>query len=150
MAAPTYSWNAISAAQTDADSPIDTTLMEGIRQNLFHLKEWMGQGFTPAVDHDHDGINSKSVVLADSVVSIAKLKCARGSFGASTGGTFYIPVGRYSHVPSLTKSGSTYSVQLMLQTSQHTTTNGEIWEVCVQTQVENSDYFCVYWDYHIN
>lgn len=63
MAAPTYSWNSITAGQTDADSPLDTTLMEGIRQNLIHLEEWLGDGFTAAVDHDHDGVNSKTVVL---------------------------------------------------------------------------------------
>lgn len=150
MAAPTFSWNAISSAQTDADSPIDTTLMEGIRQNLVHLKEWMGESFTPAVDHDHDGINSKSVVLADSVVSIAKLRLARGSFGASTGGNFYIPVERYSHLPSLNKTGSAYTAQLVLQTRQHLLTGGEVWEITVQSHPDNNEYFCVYWDYHTN
>jgi hypothetical protein len=48
MAEPTYSWNNIAATQTDPDSPIDTALMEGIRQNLVHLKEWLGNGFTAA------------------------------------------------------------------------------------------------------
>jgi hypothetical protein len=150
MAAPTFSWNAITSAQTDAESPIDTTLMEGLRQNLVHLKEWLGENFTPAVDHDHDGINSKSVVLADSVVSIAKLKLARGSFGASTGGSFFIPVARYSHLPSLNKAGSNFYVQLLLQTRQYLSTTGEAWEVTVQSQAENTEYFCVYWDYHTN
>lgn len=150
MAAPTFSWNAITSAQTDAESPIDTTLMEGVRQNLVHLKEWLGESFTPAVDHDHDGINSKSVVLADSVVSIAKLKLARGSFAASTGGNFYIPVARYSHLPSLSKNGTNFFVQLLLQTRQYLSIAGEVWEVTVQSQAENTEYFCVYWDYHTN
>lgn len=150
MAAPTFSWNEITSAQTDAESPIDTTLMEGVRRNLVHLREWLGGGFTPAVDHDHDGVNSKSVVLADSVVTVAKLNFARGSFGASTGGTFYVPVARYSHLPSVNKTGSTYSVQLILQTRQFLSTNGEAWEVSVQAQLDNTEYFCVYWDYHTN
>ena len=150
MAAPTFSWNDITSAQTDAESPIDTTLMEGVRRNLVHLKEWLGGGFTPEVDHDHDGINSKSVLLADSVVTVAKLKCARGSFGASTGGTFYVPVARYSHLPSINKTGSTYAVQLLLETRQFLSTSGEACEVSVQVQVDNSEYFCVYWDYHAN
>lgn len=150
MAAPTYSWNAISPAQTDADSPIDTTLMEGMRQNLVHLKEWIGAGFTPATDHDHDGINSKSVVLANSVVTVAKLRWARGSFASSAGGAFYIPVARYSHLPSMSKTGSAYSVQLQLQTRPFLSTAGEVWEVCVQTQTENTESFSVYWDYHTN
>jgi len=150
MAAPTFSWNDITSAATDAESPIDTTLMEGIRRNLVHLKEWLGSGFTPAVDHDHDGLNSKSVVLADTVVTVAKLKCARGSFGASTGGIFYIPVAGYSHLPSISKTGSTYAVQLLLQTRQFPSTTGEVWEVSVQAHVDNTEYFSVYWDYHTN
>ncbi len=150
MAAPTFSWNAITSAQTDAESPIDTTLMEGLRQNLVHLKEWLGESFTPAVDHDHDGLNSKSVVLADSVVSIAKLRLARGSFAASTGGSFYVPVSRYSHLPSLNKAGSLFSVQLLLATRAFLATAGEAWEITVQAQIENNEYFCVYWDYHTN
>lgn len=124
--------------------------MEGLRQNLVHLKEWLGESYTPAVDHDHDGLNSKSVVLADSVVSVAKLRLARGSFGASTGGNFYIPVARYSHLPSLNKEGSTFSVQLLLHTRSFLSSGGETWEVSVQAQPENSEYFCVYWDYHTN
>ena len=150
MAAPTFSWNEILPAQTDAESPIDTTLMEGVRQNLIHLKEWVGGSFTPAADHDHDGINSKSVVLADSVVTVAKLKCARGSCGASAGGTFYVPVARYSHLPSVNKTGSICSVQLVCQTRQFLSTSGEAWEVSVQAQLDNNEYFCVYWDYHTN
>lgn len=150
MAAPTYSWNAISSSQTDADSPINTTLMEGIRQNLVHLQEWMGISFTPAVDHDHDGINSKSVVLADSVVSIAKLRLASASFGASTGGSYFVPVARYSHLPSLNKSGSSYTVQLILQTRQFFSTSGEAWEINVQAHPDNNEYFSVCWDYHTN
>jgi hypothetical protein len=150
MAAPTFSWNAITSAQTDAESPIDTTLMEGVRQNLVHLKEWLGDSFTPAVDHDHDGINSESVLLADGVVTVAKLNVARGSFGASTGGSFYIPVARYSHLSSLNKTGSVYGVQLLLQTQQQLSTSGEAWEVSVLAQTDNNEYFCVYWDYHTN
>ncbi|HHL40888.1 MAG TPA: hypothetical protein ENJ37_10315 [Deltaproteobacteria bacterium] len=74
MAAPTYPWNTISASQTDADSPLDTTLMEAIRQNLIHLEEWLGDSYTAAKDHDHDGANSKLVAtIADGIVTNAKL-----------------------------------------------------------------------------
>lgn len=150
MTATTYAWNSISSAQTDADSPIDTVLMEGIRQNLIHLREWVGDGFTPAKDHDHDGVNSKSVLLADAVVSVAKLRLSQGSFSANISGTFYFPVSRYSHVPSLSKSGSVYWVQLFMQTQQHASITGEAWEIMVQTQSGNEEPFTVYWDYHAN
>lgn len=67
MAAPTYGWNTVNTTQTDADSPLDTTLMEAIRQNLVHIEEWLGDGYTAAKNHDHDGTNSKVTVLDISV-----------------------------------------------------------------------------------
>lgn len=148
MADTTYPWNAISESQTDADSPIDTTLMEAIRQDLEHLREWMGSSYAAAQDHDHDGLNSKSVVLADSVVTTAKLKVARGSFSAAIGGDFYVTLDRYSHMPSLYKQGSTYWVQILMQTQAHTTLATELCEALVRAQAGNSDTFYVYWDNH--
>ena len=58
MAAPTYTWTAIASTQTDADSPLDTTLMDAIRKNFVHLEEWLGDSYTAAKNHDHDGVNS--------------------------------------------------------------------------------------------
>ena len=66
-------WTTITSAQTDADSPLDVTLMESIRQDLIHLYEWIGQGYTPSTAHNHDGLNSVSVVLADGIVNSSKL-----------------------------------------------------------------------------
>lgn len=159
MPSPTYSWNNIAATQTDAESPLDTTLMEGIRQNLTHLKEWLGGGFAPAVDHDHDGVNSKSVALAngavvtaklaDAGVTAAKLKMARGSYTASSGGTHYVTLNRYSHIPSAYKAGGTYNMQLALQSR-----NGPAWattetsEISVVVDPSSTESFYVYWDYH--
>lgn len=84
-------WSTITSAQTDADSPLDVTLLEGIRQNLIHLYDWIGQGYTPAINHNHDGVNSVSVVLADLIVNTSKLaasavtnaKIAAGAVGSS-------------------------------------------------------------------
>lgn len=127
MAAPTYSWNNIAAAQTDPDSPIDTALMEGIRQNLVHLKEWLGNGFTAAVDHDHDGLNSKSVVLADgavvtvklapAAVTLAKLKTAQGNYSVTSpwSGNLYVSMGNdYAHMPKITGGNNTVPISLTL------------------------------------
>ena len=161
MPAPTYSWNNIAATQTDAESPLDTTLMEGIRQNLAHLKEWLGGGFTPAADHDHDGMNSKSVALADGVVLTAKLadagvtavklKMARGSYAASSGGTHYIAISRYSHIPSAYKAGGTYNMQLALQSrSDSVWATTEKSEITAILDASNTETFYVYWDYHVN
>ena len=60
MAAPSKSYTDITDSQVDADSPLDTTLVTAVRDNIVHLKEWLGASYT-AVDHDHDGLNSKPI-----------------------------------------------------------------------------------------
>lgn len=103
-------WTEIVASQTDADSPIDQTLMDSIRKNFYHLKYWLGKNYTADDDHDHDGINSKSVVLADDSVTQAKigpnavglseLKCTDDAGGSATVTTLFTMVGgRYSFHP---------------------------------------------------
>lgn len=62
MAAPSKSYTNIVDSQVDADSPLDTTLMTSLRDNIVHLKEWLGSSYTAAVDHDHDGVNSKPIL----------------------------------------------------------------------------------------
>lgn len=64
-------WNGRVAAQTDADSPVDQPLMDGIRLDLDHLREFgygnpSGGFYTPIYGHDHDGVNSKNVTLETS------------------------------------------------------------------------------------
>lgn len=58
MAAPSKSYTSIVDSQVDADSPLDTTLMTSLRDNIVHLREWLGGSYTAEVDHDHDGVNS--------------------------------------------------------------------------------------------
>ncbi len=58
MAAPTKNWTDIPDTAIDADSPLDTTLLTEIRDDLAHLHEWLGLNYTAAVDHNHDGLNS--------------------------------------------------------------------------------------------
>jgi len=58
MATPTKNWTDIPDSAIDADSPLDTTLLTEIRDDLVHLHEWLGLNYTAAVDHNHDGINS--------------------------------------------------------------------------------------------
>lgn len=89
MAAPDFSWNTITAAQTDADSVIDEILMEALRQNQIHLEQWLGDGYTAAKDHDHDDVNSKAVVLLPAgTVDQAALKTTTGE--ASTAIAFSV------------------------------------------------------------
>lgn len=61
-------WNGRTASQTDADSPLDTTLLDGLRKDLDHLRQVLYGStdpnfHTPAWGHNHDGVNSKNVVL---------------------------------------------------------------------------------------
>lgn len=67
MPAPSKAWVDIADSQVDADSPLDTTLVTGLRDNQIHLEEAMGKDYVLAVNHDHDNVNSKAVVLDVSV-----------------------------------------------------------------------------------
>ena len=58
----TENWSDILTTQVDADSPINETLMKSIRSDLIHIKEALGQNYTLAPDHDHDGVNSKITI----------------------------------------------------------------------------------------
>jgi hypothetical protein len=70
MATPSKSFTNIPDTAVDAESPLDTTLMTQIRDSLIHLEEWIGKNYTAAVDHDHDGVNSKLVsAIGDDVIT---------------------------------------------------------------------------------
>lgn len=62
MPVPSKNWTNILDAQIASDKPIDTTLLTEIRDNLVNLKEWLGVAYTPAQNHNHDGVNSASVI----------------------------------------------------------------------------------------
>ena len=61
MVAPSKSFTVIPDGDIDPDSPLTTGLMTNLRDNDVHNEEWIGDGFTAAKDHDHDGVNSKTV-----------------------------------------------------------------------------------------
>lgn len=61
MTVPSKSWSVIADGQVDADSPLDTTLITALRDNLVHLEEWLGDGYTAAKDHNHDGVSSSLI-----------------------------------------------------------------------------------------
>jgi len=62
MVAPSKVFTVIPDGDIDPDSPLTTGLMTSLRDNDIHNEEWIGDGFTAAKDHDHDGVNSKTVV----------------------------------------------------------------------------------------
>jgi len=65
MVAPSKSFTVIVDADVDPDSPVTTNLMTELRDNTIHLEEWLGDGFTAAKNHDHNGTNSKKIDAAN-------------------------------------------------------------------------------------
>jgi len=61
MAAPDKTFTVFADTAVDADSPLDTVLMTGLRDNDIHLEQWLGDSYTAAKDHNHDGVNSAIV-----------------------------------------------------------------------------------------
>lgn len=63
MAVPSKDFNAPEDNEIDVDSPGNETLWTKIRDALINLEERMGKNYTGAVDHDHNGINSKAITI---------------------------------------------------------------------------------------
>ena len=76
-------WTDIAATRTDADSPVDETLMNDIRENLNFLKLWLGKDYisTAVANHNHDDVNSAPVPGASGGKNIAVVN----HYGLGTG-----------------------------------------------------------------
>jgi hypothetical protein len=63
MTAVSKAWVTLTDAATDVDSPVDQALVQGLRDDTVHLREWLGASYTAgaAQDHNHDGVNSAIV-----------------------------------------------------------------------------------------
>lgn len=61
MPAPSVSFVVIPDTDIDPDSPITATLMTSIRNDLQHLREWLGHNYTPAQAHTHNGVDSAAL-----------------------------------------------------------------------------------------
>lgn len=156
MTIPSKSWADIMDTQVDADSPLDTTLMMEIRDNLIYLKEWLGHNYTAARDHDHDGLNSKSVVLADGTVvtakladgnvTLAKLKMAQGSWTGQVGSNSQarITLNRYSHIYQSYADAVNERVYMAPQASFSTWQNG----LAIYNSEATTVSAGLNWDYH--
>lgn len=128
MAAPSKNWTNISDTQIDADSPLDEMLFAGLRDDLVHLKEWLGNSYAAAQDHDHDGVNSKPVAsvgdgaistskIVNANVTLSKLKMALASYTISGPwtGNVYVSIGSdYAHVPKITGTNNSSPIDYSL------------------------------------
>lgn len=65
MAAITKAFTVIADSATDPDSPVDTALITGLRDNDIHNREWLGASYYGGAvqDHNHDGVNSAMVEI---------------------------------------------------------------------------------------
>lgn len=101
MAATSKSWSSIADAQINPDSPIDTALMTSIRDDLVHLREWLGAGFTAGAvqDHNHDGVNSALVPIGPNYLRNGSFEdgTAGWTLTAYTGGTLAVSTSVYIH-----------------------------------------------------
>ena len=73
MAAPSKNWTDILDTAIDAESPITELLLTQIRDNIIHVKEWLGFGFTASQAHTHNGLDSAPVVDADDSIPATAL-----------------------------------------------------------------------------
>lgn len=119
MVAPTKSWKLIADTDVDADSPVNETLMTNIRDDLYHLEEWLGKDYTAAQNHDHDGTNSKAVAsVGAGAVNQGALKTTTGevSVTESTGLNLTLPGGEYGFYPQLKSQNlSNSDVQTLME-----------------------------------
>lgn len=81
MTAISKPWVTLNDAATDADSPVDQALVQGLRDDTVHLREWLGASYTAGAvqDHDHDGVNSALVPVGPNALR-------NGSFESGTTG----------------------------------------------------------------
>lgn len=176
MAAPSKAWVTQADSQIDADSPIDSVLMTGYRDDLVHLREWLGLGYTAAQNHDHDGVNSKQVVtiadgavntsakvaanvintthLIDANVTLAKLKWTTGSWSQilpdNLENAYDVTISQHSHNfrTDMSSSSALYYVRIMLGGGHPV--NGQDIKMRVFAQGGAGITAYASWDYHIN
>lgn len=86
MPAISKAWVVIADGAVDPDSPLDAALMTGMRDDLVHLREWLGAAYTAGAvqDHNHDGSNSALVEIGPNAIR-------NGSFEDGTNGWTLTP-----------------------------------------------------------
>jgi len=94
MTAISKAWVTIADGQVDPDSPIDTALMQGLRDDLVHLREWLGASYTAGAvqNHSHDGVDSALVPIGANAVRNGSFESGviGWTFVTFTGGTLAI------------------------------------------------------------
>ena len=70
MTAISKAWVSVADSAVDPDSPLDSQLMTGLRDDLIHLREWLGASFEAGAvqDHNHDGSNSALIPVGPNLL----------------------------------------------------------------------------------
>lgn len=81
MAAITVTLVTIADAAVDPESPVDTTLVTGLRDNIEYVVQWLGHSFRGAAvqDHNHDGTNSAKLPIGSNSVRNGSFEDGGGS-----------------------------------------------------------------------
>lgn len=91
MPAPSKNFTVIADSAVDAESPVDTSLMQALRDNDQHLKEWLGKDYVAEQNHNHDGVNSKSVGGMQIMLMDEDVSNGSQSFVSVKNARIYIP-----------------------------------------------------------
>lgn len=145
MPPPSKSWVVIADSQVDADSPLDSVLMTGIRDDLVHLEEWVGLDYTAAQNHDHDDVNSKAVVgVADAAISQAKLSTTTGEVSTTVNAfvSLTLPGGSYGFYPQIKmlNTATGYDVRFIEGTSESGWTS-YVTNIALKSNPSNNDIY---------
>ncbi len=95
MTALSKAWVAIADSAVDPDSPLDTTLITGLRDDLIHLREWLGASYFAGArqDHSHDGVDSALIQIGPNLLR-------NGSFESDTSSWTFTDYGGGAHAIS--------------------------------------------------
>lgn len=101
MTAISKDWVSIADASVDPDSPLDTTLMTCIRDDLVHLREWIGAAYTAGAvqNHNHDGSNSEIIEIGSNALRNGSFETGLTGWAAAnyTGGSNAVQTSGASH-----------------------------------------------------
>lgn len=168
MPAPSKSWVTVIDGQVDSDSPVDSVLMTGLRDDLVHLREWLGSSYTAQVNHTHNGVDSALVTsiandavttakIAAANVTLAKLKMTEGSYAYTGNGgtTIYTTISRYTHawyasVTNADNSANTYQITGPYVDVTATGTREPALKIDLPASDGSGIAFTIYWPYHDN
>ena len=94
MTAISKSWVTIADTAVDPDSPIDAALMTGLRDDVVHLREWLGASYEAGAvqDHNHDGVNSALMEVGGNLLRNGSFESGTTSWTLTTytGGTLAV------------------------------------------------------------